>query len=425
MCPEAAMPITLAQPPCPRTSEDALHVTVEPIDTAGHGRLTRRYWDWRALYDSDPAAYAFQHPDVVLAELRHNRATFPSPALLIAEQHDRVVGLGALIPKVVATARLGGVGLSWTWQGLRLAGNRWLLRDANRAAEAALTQAALHYVRDSGARFLLLEDLEVDTPLAESLRTIGREWLTWHHAGIQRRWRIQLPRTRTDYWERFSKKTLSTMRRKLKKFGSTRLERITDIAQVPHFLEVAHAVSLQTWQTRQFGLRIRNDSAELEVYSQLAQHGLLRSYLWYSNEQPVAFLVGNQDKTCFHYEEVGYATPFARFSPGQMLLVQVLDDLFAHQRPEWFDFGGGDADYKQFFATHESRSGTVWLLPPTAVNRLAVGHLRSCRLARQAARSAIRLAGWAQRARHWVRYAGIPTGRSSPRPASHAADDGD
>lgn len=389
-----------------------IQVRIEPIDAALHDRLARRYWDWRVLYETDECANPWQHPDVVLSQIQHVQSPKITPAILVAVHDENVVGLGALVPKTVKSGRLGSIGISSTWVGLRLAGNGWLLRHADHAVETALTLEALQYVRNSGARFLLIEDLEVNTALEKKIHELGADWLKYHHAGIQPRWRIELPTTRDAYWQRFSKKTLSTMRRKLKKFGNTRLERITAIDQIPHFLQVAHTVSLQTWQTRRFGLRIRNDAAECYLFTQLAQHGLLRSYLWYSDDQPVAFLIGLQDKGRFLYEEVGYATPYARFSPGQMLLIQVLDDLFLHNRPQWFDFGGGDADYKQFFSNHQSLSGTVWMFPRTFENRLKVNYLQACLQARRLARRALSAGGWTQYARQWIRYAGTRMGNS-------------
>jgi hypothetical protein len=396
------------------SASSVLTTAVEPIDAAVRQHLSQRYWDWRRLYEADPHAVPMQHPDYVLGEVQHAPTSRLQPVLISARHHDVCVGLGALIPKVVASKRLGGVGLNQRWHGLRLAGNAWLTTRDEPDAVRELVATALQHVRCVGARFLLIEDVDVQSPLATALREpVAASWLPFHHAGVQPRWRIQLPATAAEYWGGYSKKTLSTMRRKLKKFGETRLERITDISQVARFLEIAHEISLQTWQTRQFGLRIRNDAGELELFTTLAQHGLLRSYLWFSNGQPVGFLVGHQDRGRFHYEEVGYATQFAKYSPGQTMLVQVLDDLFAHDRPEWFDFGGGDADYKQFFANHESQSGTVWLFPPTAVNRGAVTYLHACRAARQWARRAVAQGGWANRARQWVRYGGAKTASST------------
>jgi CelD/BcsL family acetyltransferase involved in cellulose biosynthesis len=136
----------------------------------------------------------------------------------------------------------------------------------------------------------------------------------------------------------------------------------------------------------------------------LAREGLLRCYLWSANGEPIAFTVGNQDKGAFHYEEVGYMTAHAQFSPGQMMLVQMIDDLLTTNRPEWFDFGGGDADYKQVFANHESQSGTLWLWPPIWSNVATVNYIRGCRILRHSVRRVVVNSGFAQRARQWVRY---------------------
>jgi CelD/BcsL family acetyltransferase involved in cellulose biosynthesis len=385
---------------------DRTTCTVTPLDEAVQQHLSPRYWAWRRLYDADPQAAPLQHPDVVLADLAHQPRLRLTPALVLSEHRGGATALGALVPKRVSLHRLGGLALRVPVEGLRLAGNGFLALPGAPLDE--LLRIAFDHARRQGAGFVLIEDLDDATPLAAALaQALPAGWRTYHHAGVQPRRRIALPERRDDYWNTFSKKTLSTLRRKQKKFGETRLERITDVTQVARFLEVASAVSRQTWQSRQFGLRIRNDDAELAVLTTLAQHGLLRSYLWFSNDEPAAFLLGEQDKGRFHYDEVGYATPFARYSPGQVMLVQVLDDLFSHQRPEWFDFGGGDADYKAFFANHVSRSGTVWLFPPTAAGSAVHGWLCASRTVRQCARRLVIAGGWASRARQWVRYGRI------------------
>ncbi len=378
---------------------------VAPLDAAWHDHLSQPYWEWRQLYGRAVVAAPMQHPDHVLGEARHAPHLKLQPVVIFAERNGQCVGAAPLIPKVCQTRRVGSIGVNQRVPGLRLAGNDFLVADADPAVTAALFDAALQHVVQAGAAFLLIEDLDDQTVLAQSVtEKTPKTWLPFRHAGIQPRRRIQLPSTAAEYWNRFSTKTRSTFRRKLKKFGETRLERITDVADVPRFLEIAHQISLQTWQTRQLGLRVRNNAEELELLSILAREGLLRSYLWFSNGEPVAFLIGNQDKGGFHYEEVGYATPFAKHSPGQMMLIQVMDDLFAKDRPEWFDFGGGDADYKQMFASHESRSGTLWLWPPTLSNLATVNYVRGCRRVRQTARRAVVTLGMASRARQWVRY---------------------
>ncbi len=403
---------------------NAVGVRVEPIDAGIVQHLAQRYWDWCRLYDADASACPLQHPDVVLTDLEHGPKSTLLPALVSSAEGTGCHGIGALVPKVVQTRRLGAVPIGSRLQGYRLAGNGFVGESTGGDAVTKLLQQSLHHVRSSGSAFLLIEDLDDATPLAGALAaTLPRGWSLFRHAGLQPRRRIQLPQTPEEYWQKFSSKTRQTFRRKLKKFGETRLERIAEVVDVPRFLEAAHAISVHTWQTRQFGLRIRNDAAELAQFTKLAELGLLRCYLWHVDNRPVAFTVGNQDHGCFHYEEVGYLAEFAKFSPGQMMLIQMIDDLITHNHADWFDFGGGDADYKELFANHTSRSGTVWLFPPTLSGRLTAAHLRLCLAGRQWTRAMIQRWGWTTRFRQWIRYGAKtskPTNDSPPEQTNSA-----
>lgn len=369
-----------------------------------HDHVAQVYWDWLRLYADDRTACPLQHPDVVLTDLAHLRSSSLTPLLISAGDTNATPAITALIPKTVSSRRLGAFPVGRQLQGWRLAGNG-ILSDGTSSSQETVLAQVLREVVTAGAGFLLIEDLDDDAPLFAALeRVLPRGWTRFHHAGLQPRRRIELPATPEAYWQKFSSKTRQTFRRKLKKFGETKLECLRDVADVPRFLEVAHRISLQTWQTRQFGLRIRNDAAELAQFTKLAELGLLRCYLWSVEGQPVAFTVGNQDHGCFHYEEVGYLAEYARHSPGQMMLIQMIDDLILHDPAQWFDFGGGDADYKELFANHTSRSGTVWLLPPTWSGRLTATHLQLCQWGRKTVRGAIERGGLTTRFRQWVRY---------------------
>lgn len=391
---------------------------VDEIDDDLHAHRSPRYWDWLRMYEADPLASPLQHPDVALGDVRHAPA-FQAPSAVIGiERRGECQALAILTGKVVSTRRIGGIGPAATLTGCRLIGNRGLQPHDNPHVTGELVGALLQYVAQSRADFLLIDHLDDDSPLDRALaKRLPAGWMTYRHTGTQPRRLIQLPATPQEYWGRFSSKTRSTFRRKLKKFGDTRLERITEPAQVAGFLEAAHAISRQTWQTRQFGLRVRNNRQELDQFTALAGLGMLRSYLWYVNDEPVAFTIGHQDKGRFHYEEVGYATAQARYSPGQMMLLQMIDDLIQHNRPQWFDFGAGDADYKRLFATHEVQSGTVWLFPPSVRNGWLVPYLHGCQTMRRTARRCIDRLGLVSRFRQWVRYGTAKTMSSPPSDA--------
>lgn len=374
---------------------------------------------WRTLFAGDRRASAWQHPQSVLADCAHRPKSSLQPMFVGCYESKQLTAAALLMPKSIRTNQAGGIGPGWSLNGYRLVGGRFLDEMQTGNVDGALWRETLSIVREQSADFLLIEDLDRESPLAAQIqRELPAGWRLFVPNGQQARLRIQFPADGDGYWDQFSKKTLSTFRRKLKKFGATRLERITRADQVPEFLAQTHEISRQTWQSRQLGLRIKNSKVERASLSALADAGMLRSYLWHSNEEPAAFCLGNQIHGTFNYEEVGYATKFARFSPGQMLVVQMIDDLLARDRPEWFDFGGGDADYKRMFANHTSESGTVWVTPPAWKPRGSLAWIQSCRALKRAARRTISSFGLATRVRQWIRYGGPTADGSAEAPRS-------
>ena len=373
------------------TAQDIPVVPVElsfhVIEVADRQHLSQIYWRWFELFERDPASRLSQHPDLLFAESN------AEVVLCLARQAGQVVALGILAAKSIRMRQAGGFGFKTRLHGLRLVGNR-MLGTADELLTKQLLAACATYAREHHAMFLMIEDLERHDPLfaaAESLRQDG--FGLFSPTGIQERLKIEFPTPPTDYWTKFSSKTRNTFRRKQKKIGATSLVRISQPVQVPEFLEAAHTISKRTWQSEKLGLRIQNNEQELHFFVELAMRQSLRSYLLFVDNKPAAFLIGTQHNGLFSYEEVGYDREFADRSPGQVLLLQVLDDLLGDNPPRVFDFGGGAADYKQLFATTTSASGTLWLVPPGVRPQLCLAYLRACRFVDRTARAVAKKLG--------------------------------
>jgi CelD/BcsL family acetyltransferase involved in cellulose biosynthesis len=355
--------------------------------------------EWQELFDHDLKATIFQHPEYTICELGHlPKSKLPS-LMLVARRQGQVVGFGALLPKVSSSKHVGGIGPNLKLQGYRLVGNGFLGADDS-DVEHALLEAAMHEVRTRGARFLLVEDLDQSTPLlakAQALTTRGYQ--IYSPTSMQVRLKIQLPAKSDEYWGKFSGKTRSTFRRQEKKAGEFRIVKSTSLEHIADFLRDANRISVNTWQTDQLGLRIKNDNIELAQYTFLANQGALRSYLLYIGDKPVTFVVGMQFHGVFRYDEVGFDRQFHSIAPGKILLIKILEDLYAHDTPQWFDFGMGDADYKRVFCNHESTAGNVWIVPPGIRGKCLVGYLNGSRKVRQLGRQAVKSLGWYTRMR--------------------------
>lgn len=362
--------------------------------------------DWLSMFERAPLANPYQHPAYVQAELDAAPGSRTlRPAMVRSGSDLECQGVGILVPKSVRTSQAGGIGPGWTMRGLRLVGGSFLTVDQSFATQSQLLSAAVNYATKVGAEFLLIEDLDEQSPLFQATQSAASDGCQLFPVrDIQARWHIDFPASQDDYWNRFSGRTRYAFRTRLKKIGAMSLERVTNADQIPDFLSAAHEISKQSWQSRQFGLRIRNDASELRQLSILARLGFLRSYLMRIDGQPAAFAVCHQHAGCFRYEEIAYCGQYSLLSPGETMLHQIIVDLFGHETPQVFDFGGGDGEYKRKFGNGSSRSQSVWLVPSTWRAGSSLAYLNVCRGLRSSARNAIKACGLATKARQWLRY---------------------
>lgn len=380
-----------------KPKSSALTVSTQELDESFFAHIAGGYWQWRALYERDPQARIEQQPDYVLTELRYEQRNDARPGFVIfAQQGDQTVGAAVLVPK--AHGNSARFGPSWKLRGYRLVGNQ-MLSSTDEAVRAALLQEARTVLAQTRADFLMLEDVEEQSPLRQAVLGGAGGWRTFQPAASQSHHRIEFSGGADDYWKKFSSKTRNTLRRKVKQFDGGRLERVTQPMQVADYLAHAHEISKQSWQSELLGLRVRNDDRELEMLTRLATEGALRSYVLWKDDVPVSFCFGTQHNGVFMYEEVAYDRRWSESSPGQVLVIQMLDDLLEHDSPRVFDFGFGDAEYKRQFGNAVTHSGPLWLLRPGLKSALIVGYINGRRSAVQGLRSVLVKTGMLQ----WVK----------------------
>src|SRR5262249_11477905 len=125
-------------------------------------------------------------------------------------------------------------------------------------------------------------------------------------------------------------------------------------------------VSAVSWQGLHLEQVVHDTPAARDHFIAYAERGWLRSYLLLSGDHCIAFVIGMQSAGVFRYEFPGYDPAGAPYGPGKVLLCHILEVLHAHRRPEWFDFGTGDAEYKRVFGTESFETAGVYFLRRSA-----------------------------------------------------------
>ena len=177
-----------------------------------------------------------------------------------------------------------------------------------------------------------------------------------------------------DYLARFSAKSRSTLRRKVRRFadadgGTLDIRDYRGVDGLEEFLRLALPLSDQTYQGRLLKAGLPGDPASRDTMLRRAAEDRVRAFLLLLHGRPVAYLYLPVDERTLIYGHLGYDARVASLSPGSVLQFAALERLFAEECFAFFDFTEGEGQHKSVFATDRVACETLVLLKPTLSNR--------------------------------------------------------
>jgi len=194
--------------------------------------------------------------------------------------------------------------------------------------------------------------------------------------------------------ERFSSKTRSTLGRKIRRWaehsgGKVLWKAYTTPGELrQEFYPQARTISAATYQERLFDAGLPTDDEFVAHMEQAAAADLVRAFLIFDGDTPVAFLYLDAEGGTLSYSYLGFLPQYRDWSVGTILHWFAFEYLFTEQRFQLFDFTEGNGEHKRFFATANLEVANMLFLRRTARNEMMLrGH-----------RATAELSGWAGRA---------------------------
>jgi hypothetical protein len=169
---------------------------------------------------------------------------------------------------------------------------------------------------------------------------------------------IDLSGSFLDYQAKFSSKSRSTIRRKLKKFathcgGQMSLRRYSFPFEMEEFYRHARSVSVHTYQERLWDLGLPEGQDFLARMTTAAERDEVRGYLLFHGRRPTAYLYCPVIGKTLLYANLGFDPAYAEWSVGTLLLWSSLESMFDEKRFAYLDFTEGDSSQKRMFSTHQ------------------------------------------------------------------------
>lgn len=157
--------------------------------------------------------------------------------------------------------------------------------------------------------------------------------------------------------------------------GALDVRRFRTGEELAAFHPVARAISATTYQERLLGSGLPEDAAFLESMRALAAADQARAWLLFIGDVPAAYLYCPVQGDTVIYAFVGHDPRFNDWSPGAVLQLEAMRDLFGEGRFTAFDFTEGEGQHKRQFATGGTACLDVLLLRSTLANRAVIAAL--------------------------------------------------
>lgn len=177
------------------------------------------------------------------------------------------------------------------------------------------------------------------------------------------------------YLETMSSNARSSLKRKAKKVatasgGTLDIRRFRTPDEMTVFHDIARRISVKTYQEKLLGDGLPDDPAFLRSMYQLAAADSVRAWLLYIGGEPAAYLYTPINAGVVRYDHLGHDPAFSDISPGGVLQMEAMRDLFAEPGLTRFDFTEGDGQHKRQFSTGGVDCIDLLLLRASLANRL-------------------------------------------------------
>lgn len=182
------------------------------------------------------------------------------------------------------------------------------------------------------------------------------------------------------WWEGLSSSARQGLKRKAKKIaaesgGDLDVRAFTRPSELDEFHDVARRISLRTYQERLLGTGLPDTPEFLREMVAMAAQDRVRAWLLYIAGEPAAYLYCPIQGDNVIYAHVGHDPAFNDLSPGAVLQLEAMRDLFDENRFARFDFTEGDGQHKRQFATGGVACVDLLLLRPSLANRVTMAAL--------------------------------------------------
>lgn len=224
--------------------------------------------------------------------------------------------------------------------------------DAFGTPEISSPSPPVEELKSSGYRIALTYSIPVARKMPKIAFRQGYICFTLKH---YRRLYIDTNREFEQYLERFKSKTISTIRRKVKKATNScesgpGIRVFTTPEEITEFVGIAREISRNTFQYRLLRQGLQDNERYMNDYLRKAEEKKIVGLILYAEDKPVAYnLCPIYGDGVMIYYYTGFDTDYSNYSPGTILQYHTINTAFTLDHVKYYDFCTGGGQHKEMF----------------------------------------------------------------------------
>jgi hypothetical protein len=221
-------------------------------------------------------------------------------------------------------------------------------------------------LRHDGIDMVYFHHLRTDSDMYEFVRGMPGVLTRGYLPRMEKHWEISIPGKMDDFYQRFSGKRRSELKRYIRKLERAHSVQVTSCHQeddLDHAIKQMEEISKKTYQSG-MGAGFVDNELTRNLLHLAATKNWLKVHILFVDDNPTAFQVGFKYGNTYFADQIGYDPAWKHFRVGTVLLLKVIEELCVDPSVNKFDFGFGDADYKQLFCDKSWMDVSIYFFAP-------------------------------------------------------------
>jgi hypothetical protein len=189
-----------------------------------------------------------------------------------------------------------------------------------------------------------------------------------HTPVVDTHWQTTALSSREEFTKTLSRNERRNITRHTKQLenkasGIVELKSYRGLDEMNQYISVASEISSLTYQKMITG-GFSDSPSTRSLLTEAVKKDWFRAYILYAGSEPVAFESGLLYKSTYFAEYRGFHPDWTCGSPGSILLLKVLEEFSQDTNIQKYDYGFGDAPYKQRYGQEKWMEAPIYIFAP-------------------------------------------------------------